>query len=397
MAYIELHYGGLELEEIYIFGGTFNPVHNGHEAIVKSVINNYNKNLIIMPAGLPPHKNDVEVSSDIRYEMCKLLANKFPETKVSDTELNGNKNYTFITAEKFLLKNIKPCLVIGGDSLRDIFKWKKPEWLLQNVSFLVFKRKDSFSVSYSDLLELAEKYKKLYNAKITVAEDEIPNVSSTEIRIRKIFNLSCENLMPLEIERFVDEHNLYRKYINIIDFLKNNLKEKRYIHTANVAVTAVKINKKLNLPQEKVILAAILHDMAKYIDAKTAFEKGFVASNKDFNKYKNIRHQYVGAFLAAKLFGIEDEDVLNAVKYHTTGRANMSMLEKLIYTADCIEPGRNFEGVQELRKTVENNFEEGFKECLYSTYFKEMQEKGELAAKTIEAVNYYCPEKINKI
>ncbi len=380
------------MERINIFGGTFNPAHVGHRAIARAVTEDFAEKLIIMPAGMPPHKDFVAAPPHIRMEMCELTAKGLAGAEVSDMELNGEKNYTFITAEKFLLKNIRPCFVIGGDSLSDLPKWKKPEWLMANASFLVFPR----AGREIEAEKLAAEFNSRYNGDIQVSEKNIPDVSSTEIRILKMFGLSCRELLLPEVEELIDKCGLYKDHADIVSYLKRNLTEKRYIHTANVTVTAMKLNEQLGLPAEKVILAAMLHDAAKKTDVKTAFEWGFRAPDEDFNKYKNVRHQAIGAYVAEKRFGISDEDILNAVAYHTTGRPGMSALEKLIYTADCIEPGRTYDGAEKLRKTAFEDFESGFINCLCSTYRTEMEKSGEMAAKTIEAVEYYCPGELKR-
>ncbi len=125
------------MERINIFGGTFNPAHVGHRAIARAVTEDFAEKLIIMPAGMPPHKDFVAAPPHIRMEMCELTAKGLAGAEVSDMELNGEKNYTFITAEKFLLKNIRPCFVIGT-AFRIFPNGKNPNGLWQMHRFWFF-------------------------------------------------------------------------------------------------------------------------------------------------------------------------------------------------------------------------------------------------------------------
>ncbi|MGE5629093.1 MAG: bis(5'-nucleosyl)-tetraphosphatase (symmetrical) YqeK [Solirubrobacterales bacterium] len=141
----------------------------------------------------------------------------------------------------------------------------------------------------------------------------------------------------------------------IIEYLRTNLKPKRFEHSLSVRDTAVKLAKHYNFDVEKASLAGLVHDCAKdksadellEIAAKTGFDIGEVCMDSP-----KLLHGYAGAVIAKELMGIEDKDVLNAVHYHTTGRKSMSWLEKAIYIADYVEPIREFPGVDEMRKMV---------------------------------------------
>ena len=115
--------------------------------------------------------------------------------------------------------------------------------------------------------------------------------------------------------------------------------------------TAVALAEVYGVPQEQARIAAILHDVAKYADRdwmRSLIEK----ENMDpllLDYHHELWHAPVGAYLAAYEFGVEDQEILDAIRYHTTGRATMSDLEKIVYIADMIEPSRKFPGVERLR------------------------------------------------
>lgn len=134
--------------------------------------------------------------------------------------------------------------------------------------------------------------------------------------------------------------------------LKNEIDEERYNHTLRVVETAVKLAKTYKIDENKTEIAALLHDSAKYKDKETLLKKadefGIILDIAQKNNYHLI-HPYIGAKIASSKYNIVDQDILNAIKYHTTGRKNMSMLEKIIFMADFIEPNRNFEGIEDIR------------------------------------------------
>ncbi|KYG58028.1 bis(5'-nucleosyl)-tetraphosphatase (symmetrical) YqeK [Planococcus maritimus] len=133
--------------------------------------------------------------------------------------------------------------------------------------------------------------------------------------------------------------------------VKERLPEKRYNHVLGVMNTAVALAKVYGVPEEQARIAAILHDVAKYADRD--WMRGIIEKeNMDpllLDYHHELWHAPVGAYLAAYEFGVADQEILDAIRYHTTGRAAMTDLEKIVYIADMIEPSRKFPGVERLR------------------------------------------------
>lgn len=130
---------------------------------------------------------------------------------------------------------------------------------------------------------------------------------------------------------------------NIIDFLSKNLSERRFIHSLGVRDCAVSLAGKYSQDSIKAETAALLHDCCKEIPPEVLLKKAKeydIPMNEVFQLQPGLLHGFVGAFEASTRFSIYDEDVLNAVRYHSTARPGMSMLEKIVYVADCIEPNR---------------------------------------------------------
>lgn len=148
--------------------------------------------------------------------------------------------------------------------------------------------------------------------------------------------------------------------------VKQRMPEKRYIHTIGVMETAIQLAQKYGENVKSAETAAILHDIAKYSDVEW-MEKMVVENDLDARLVgwgSEILHGPVGAWIAEHEFLIQDEDILNAIRFHTTGRANMSTLEKIIFVADMIEPNRSFPGVDKLRKKANNNLNQAMKACI---------------------------------
>ncbi|MCA1031827.1 bis(5'-nucleosyl)-tetraphosphatase (symmetrical) YqeK [Bacillus timonensis] len=144
-----------------------------------------------------------------------------------------------------------------------------------------------------------------------------------------------------------------------LEIVKAHLTEHRYIHTIGVMETAIELAKENNISTKKAEIAAIFHDYAKF-RPKSEMKKIIMDQKMDprllhFNS--ELWHAPVGAYLVEKEVGIKDRDILNAIKYHTSGYEKMTLLDKIIYLADYIEPGRHFPGVEEVREMSSVDFD----------------------------------------
>ncbi|MGM0835818.1 MAG: bis(5'-nucleosyl)-tetraphosphatase (symmetrical) YqeK [Bacillota bacterium] len=136
--------------------------------------------------------------------------------------------------------------------------------------------------------------------------------------------------------------------------VREQLTERRYIHTIGVMDTSIELAKKYGVDENKAELAAIFHDYAKFRDKK---EMRNIILEQNMPQdllahHDELWHAPVGAFLVEKEVGITDKDVLEAIKCHTSGKINMTTLDKVLYVADYIEPGRDFPGVEDVRETA---------------------------------------------
>jgi predicted HD superfamily hydrolase involved in NAD metabolism len=137
--------------------------------------------------------------------------------------------------------------------------------------------------------------------------------------------------------------------------LKGALNPKRYAHSVNVMNTAVQLAEKYSEDRDKAAIAGLLHDCARDIRGDEVFalcEKYKIEVDEITRIQPELLHGPIGEKIAKDEYGISNEDILTAIKYHTTGHENMSMLDKIIFLADYIEPNRNFPGIGEVRQAA---------------------------------------------
>ncbi|MGL6107596.1 bis(5'-nucleosyl)-tetraphosphatase (symmetrical) YqeK [Romboutsia sp.] len=183
---------------------------------------------------------------------------------------------------------------------------------------------------------------------------------------------------------------------NINKKIMDMLPKRRFNHSLNVANCAAKLSEIYNYDKEKAYLAGIVHDCAKYLN--------YDEVNYYVNKYEiyldeletnniALSHSAIGSYIAQYELGIEDEDIINSIKYHTTGKEDMNLLEKIIYLADLIEEGRNFSGIDSLRELVYNGEIDQALLISFNNTIKFVIENNQLIhSRTIKARNYILKE-----
>ena len=175
--------------------------------------------------------------------------------------------------------------------------------------------------------------------------------------------------------------------------LKETLSEERYIHTIGVADTAFNLALNYDYDCKKAYFAGLMHDCAKYLkDEKLDIflTKYHIKLTEIEIKCPTLIHSRMGAILAEKEYGIKDREILNAIEYHTTGRPNMSLLEKIIFCADYIEPNRKeIPGLSDIRKTIYHNLDKAI--CMiYDGTLNYCRDKGfPIAEISVISQNYY--------
>ena len=328
-----------------IFGGTFDPIHNGHIHIAKYTLSEFNLDKVIfMPTGNSYMKKDVSPSVH-RMNMLKLALESHEEFDISDLEVKREGyTYTKDTVKYFKENNPEDELyfLIGSDTLFMIEKWAEPEYLFDNLIFIVCDRNDE------EIANKAEELKNKYNADIRFSKCDFLDISSSEIRknvIENGYESLNEKSLDIKVINYIKEKHLYKDIPDalMIMMLKNDLKESRLLHTLGVLDTASQLAKAYRADIGRCEKAALLHDCAKYMpmEEKIAIcERNFVKISDIEKQSDSLLHSKAGACLAYEKYGIKDPEILDAIKWHTTGRPNMSIIEKIIFVSDFIEPNR---------------------------------------------------------
>ena len=175
-------------------------------------------------------------------------------------------------------------------------------------------------------------------------------------------------------------------------YLKENLKESRYNHTLGVCEIALELAELNGVSKEKAEIAALAHDVAKNLSKeemmKIIKDNNIILSNVE-KENMNLWHSIIAPIVAEEKLGITDEDILDAVRWHTTGKEDMSVLTKIIYIADMIEPGRSFPGLEDIRKETFEDLDKGVYTGLTHSIQFPLSKNLLIDENTIKARNYF--------
>mgnify|MGYP002570429009 CR=1 FL=1 len=198
------------MEKIGIFGGTFNPVHNGHVLLARHYVQALGlQKLLVIPAKTPPHKLAPELAAEqLRLQMCALAFADLPQAQVSDLEIcRPGKSYTIDTVYKLrqLYPQAQLYLLVGSDMFLSFERWKSWQQILQQVTLCTAAR------SSGELLQLRRHARQLMPYGSTLVFDfPVLEVSSTQIRRRLKEGLDCSQLLPEKVYQQILQQNLYR-------------------------------------------------------------------------------------------------------------------------------------------------------------------------------------------
>jgi nicotinate-nucleotide adenylyltransferase len=363
--------------KIGVFGGTFNPPHLGHLTAARAVMDVLKLDkLLLIPDRLPPHKAMPEGSPtpEQRLEMTCLAAaslNLGTRVEVLDTELRREgKSYTSDTLAQ--LKALYPkdqlWLLMGTDMFLSFHTWHEPEKILSLAGIAAFGRSgEDVEVQFAAQREAL--YKAYPQAQIfTLSIPGVIDVSSTELR-EKLAMGEGGSLLDPAVYGYILRENLYStdtdlKHLPIQQLRPvalGYLKHKRVPHVLGTEQEAVRLAIHYGADVGKAQVAALLHDCTKKLEMEEQLAlcaQYHIQLDELEQQALKLLHAKTGAAIARDVFGVDDE-IYSAIWYHTTGHANMTKLEKIIYLADYIEPSRDFPGVDELRKVCYEDLDKG--------------------------------------
>ena len=378
---------------IGLYGGTFDPPHLGHLAAARTAVEVLGLDtLYLVPAGDPPHKDlpPEAPSRAQRLELVRLAAGYLGDrAQVLDVELRREgKSYTADTVEAFRAAHPDDTLwlLMGTDMFLSFHQWRDPERILSCAGIAAFGRTEAdteelFSAQRDRLFRAYPKARIF----IMTVPDVIP-VSSTELRARLARGEGGHLLPPAVYGRILLE-GLYGahadlRHLSLSDLRAvsmSMLKHRRIPHVLGVEQEAVRLAVRygdglVDLARR----AALLHDCTKRLSPEEHLDlcrRHGVEMGPETRASPKLYHAVTGAVVARDVFG-ESGAVCDAIRWHTTGRAGMSTLEKIVCLADYIEPSRRFPGVEGLRAASDEDLDRALLLGLDGTV-RELEERGE--------------------
>ena len=324
-----------------LFGGGFDPIHLGHIHIAEEAHNQIGGEVIFLPTPISVWKNESAPIKD-KIKMIELSIEGKPYFSIDLFEVNSQKdaNYSIDTVRYFKKKypNDELYYLIGGDQVNKFHLWKEAEELAKLARIVYFSRPNVVLDSGN--------IKKFHMIAI---KGEMVDISSTDIR-----ELKSLELAPNVLDYILDNHLYFVKRIG------EYIDEKRLSHSIEVAKLAYKIAKHHHLDHpEKYLMAGLLHDVGKNTKDKKELMEQYFPEFLDIDPI--LYHQFIGALIAEKDFGVKDQELLEAIKYHATGNDNMSILGMILYASDKIEPTRGYDSSDLIDAMMNNPIEKGFK------------------------------------
>ena len=371
---------------IGIYGGSFDPVHNGHIAMIKSALKSGFVDCVIT---IPSVRNNFKLYKNklpppYRYYMMKEtveglgLKNVF----VSDIEYGiEGVSYTAVVLKEltsdsyirdFLISNdIKRkkaeehhefFWIMGSDTLGTFETWYKPGEILNHAALLAAVRPGDDT----DVEKAADSIRKNLGGKV-----EIFRLDGIECSSSGIIDSGDFSEVPEPAVKFIKKHALYtentmlegvsdearKQFFESAVWMYKYLGGKRLLHTLNVGYLSAHLADVFGCDKDKALIAGALHDCAKELPLEQQSELAQKYSGDLFTE-KKLLHSPAGATFAREQFGIEDKEILDAICYHTTGRGSMSALEKIVYLADKIEPARTYMDLEPIRKAAQTDLDE---------------------------------------
>ena len=375
---------------IGIYGGTFDPPHAGHIAAAQAAMEALHLDkLLLIPDAQPPHKQLPEGSAapQQRYDMTVLATAALgKKAEVSDMELRrAGVSYTADTLAALRAQYPEDTLylLMGSDMFLSLHTWRRPEDIVALAHIAPFSREtEDESAAFDAQKAYLEQH---FAAQVTVIPNpQVVEVSSTEIRARLARGQGGE-LLPPPVWGYIQRERLYGTRTDLTHLTPealrpialSYLKPKRMPHVLGTEQEAVRLAEKYGADVTKARIAALLHDCTKKLDMdeQLAMCRQYAIPLDELEqKALKLLHSKTGAAIARDVFAVDDE-IYNAILYHTTGKPDMTLLEKIIYLADYIEPTRDFPGVETLRKTVYEDLDRGLLLGLTMT-IDEMEEMG---------------------
>ncbi|MBR0137625.1 MAG: nicotinate (nicotinamide) nucleotide adenylyltransferase [Erysipelotrichaceae bacterium] len=306
--------------KIGLLGGSFDPIHYGHIHIAKIAMDRLHLDEVwFLPTIETPLKEKKLTDFSIRCKMVKMMLKPYRKFKLSLIETkNTVPSYTINTAERLrrMYPNDEFFFIIGTDQLLNLHRWKESDRLQQLLQFVCIKRSE----------QQAE------DPDVIMIDAPVHPASSTAIRNGDF------RFIPDHLKRFIMDHDLYQETI-----ARSFYDDGRWIHVESVADLAREIAKTNGIDPDNAYKAGLFHDCTKrFDDLQQQFYMDLYATEEEKKLNKAIWHQVTGAVYMKKVYRLEDKEIFNAIRHHTTGDLNQK-LSRLIYVCDKLDPSRGYD------------------------------------------------------
>lgn len=330
-----------------IFGGTFDPVHNGHLICAREVMTQLKfDRILFIPTGEPPHKIARRITpAKDRLAMLTAAVEGCAGFAVSDIECRREAfTYTYDTLVELRRtadENEAFFMIIGADTLADVFNWYRSADVFRLCSFAAMKRPGYDETAFRRNLCKARQA----GADVWIADVPQIDISSTKIRAAAAAGEALSDAVPAPVRDYILRKRLYRpgkmEFAEIYEDVRKLLSPKRFTHSIGVMEESARLGGLFGADPERCRLAGLLHDCAKELTKQQYGWLGIKTDEcGDYDGKEVLLHGEAGAILAEARYGVTDPEILEAVRCHITGKPEMGLLAQILFVADYTEPGR---------------------------------------------------------
>ncbi len=357
------------MRKMALFGGTFDPVHRGHISMALRLADALGLDeVMLMPTFVPPHKIKSSMADAAhRLAMCRIAASAHPKLTVSDMEIaRGGASFTVdtLTALSAQYPDTAWYLITGADMFCTLRSWYRFSDIAAMATLCTVPR------AGTDLAVIRRYAEEMtaQGARCFIADEPVEPISSTEIRRRLAAGEPTDEYLPDGVADYIIQHGLYAADADSRDhdeqykeIIRRRLGDYRYHHSLCVADEAKRLALRYGADEKQAYTAGLLHDIMKDTDRKSQLQIltdfGILLDEVE-QQVDKLWHAKVGAAFLEHILQVKDRALLDAVRYHTTGRAGMSLLEKIVFVADFTSADRRYPDVDEVRRLSDVSLEE---------------------------------------
>ncbi|MGL5245994.1 MAG: nicotinate-nucleotide adenylyltransferase [Mycoplasmoidaceae bacterium] len=330
------------MKKIILFGGSFDPIHNGHIQAALEAFKKINADhLYFIMSYISPDKKNHKSTWEQRKEMINIAISNCPFFSISELEKEKNEiSYTYKNIEYFKrnFPDSELFLLVGSDQFNNFHNWKEYGYIESNCKIICYERKDHLVKNKNEV--------------IFIEEPKIDTSSSELILMPNIAMINSEVL------KYINENSIY----GIYRLEKEGMSKSRLNHSIEVANISKKISTKYGEDfQTKAYCAGLYHDIAKEVPKDKQIHCSKALLNYDTYPSWKVIHGPLGKYILEKKYLFHNEEILNAVKFHTIPKSNPTLLEKIVFCADKISSRKHRETDYGLIDLCSLDIDKGYK------------------------------------